>query len=133
VQALGLGEGFPEPITGNAGTFEASPTFRLNFDYTIRPTMIFHLGVGFQEFNFCSCPVTLNYNAASDIGLTGATLAQTTFPRLNSTAVSPTSLTLPGPNIGGMNGLGPAGAKSASPERHPSSSASLTWVRGNHT
>jgi hypothetical protein len=126
VQALGLGEGFPEPITANAGTFEASPTFRLNYDWTLRPTMIFHLGVGFQEFNFCSCPVTLNYNAASDIGLTGATLAQTTFPRMNSTAVT-------SPQVGGMNALGPGGAKSASPERHPSSSASLTWVHGNHT
>jgi len=59
VQALGFGEGFPEPITANAGTFEASPTFRLNFDYNLRPTMLFHLGAGF-------------HNAASDIGLTGA-------------------------------------------------------------
>ena len=126
VQALGLGEGFPEPITANAGTFEASPTFRLNFDDTIRPTLIFHLGLGFQEFNFCSCPVTLDYNAASDIGLTGATLAQTTFPRMGSTVVS-------SPQLGGMNALGPGGAKSASPERHPTSSASMTWVHGDHT
>lgn len=126
VQALGLGEGFPEPITANAGTFEASPTFRLNFDETLRPTLILHIGLGFQEFNFCSCPVTTNYDAASDIGLTGATLAQTTFPRMNSTVVT-------APQLGGMNALGPGGAVSKSPERHPTSSASVTWVHGNHT
>lgn len=124
VQALGLGEGFPEPITGNAGTFEASPTFRLNYDWTVRPTMIFHWGVGFQEFNFCNCAVTTNYNAASDIGLTGAVLNQT-FPRMNATTVTT-------PQIGGMNVLGPP-PQSSSPERHPSTSASLTWIRGNHT
>ena len=124
IQALGLGEGFPEPITGNAGTFESSPTFRLNFDYTLRPTMLFHLGLGFQEFNFCNCAVTTDYNAATDIGLTGATLNQT-FPRMNSTVVA-------SPQLGGMNVLGPPGQVS-SPERHPTSSASLTWIRGNHT
>src|SRR5262249_38528551 len=128
VQALGLGEGFPEPITGNGGTFENSPTFRLNFDDTLRPNMILHVGVGFQEFNFCNCAVTTNYNAATDIGLTGATLNQT-FPRMNSTVVSPTSITLPGPQVGGLNVLGPPG-QASSPERHPTSSASLTWIHG---
>ncbi|HEY6329733.1 MAG TPA: carboxypeptidase-like regulatory domain-containing protein, partial [Blastocatellia bacterium] len=126
VQALGLGEGFPEPITANAGTFEASPTFRLNFDDSLRPTLILHVGIGFQEYNFCSCPVTLNYNAASDIGLTGATLAQTSFPRMNSTAVT-------SPQLGGMNALGSGSSYSTTPERHPTSSAGLTWVHGDHT
>ena len=124
VQALGLGEGFPEPITGNGGTFEASPTFRLNVDYTLRPTMILHVGLGFQEFNFCNCAVTTNYNAATDIGLTGAVLNQT-FPRMNATAVT-------APQLGGLNVLGPP-PQASSPERHPTSSASLTWVHANHT
>jgi Carboxypeptidase regulatory-like domain len=124
VQALGLGEGFPEPITGNGGTFENSPTFRLNLDYTLRPTMILHVGIGWQEYNFCNCAVTTNYNAATDIGLTGATLNQT-FPRMNSTVVST-------PQIGGLNVLGPP-PQSSLPERHPTTSASLTWVHGNHT
>ena len=65
VQTLGgLAEGFPEPITGNSGTYETAPTYRANFDYTIRPTMLFHLGVGWMEYNFCACPITTNYNAA---------------------------------------------------------------------
>jgi DNA replication protein DnaC len=135
VQALGgLGEGFPEPITANAGTFQGSPTFRLNFDDTLTPSMILHVGVGFQEFNFCSCPRTLDYNAASDIGLTGATLAQTTFPRMGVTSAGAAGgLAVTSPQLGGMNTLGPGGAKNQQAERHPTSSASLTWVHGNHT
>ncbi|MCU1339042.1 MAG: hypothetical protein JWO19_4623 [Bryobacterales bacterium] len=134
VQALGLGEGFPEPITANAGTFEASPTYRVNFDYNLGPTMLFHVGAGYQEFNFCSCPVTLDYNAASDIGLTGATLDKTTFPRMGVTSAGlGGGLSVTSPQLGGMNTLGPGGAKSASPERHPTSSASLTWIHANHT
>ena len=124
VQALGLGEGFPEPITANAGTFESSPTFRLNTDYALRPNLLLHVGIGFQEYNFCACTVTTSYNAASAIGLTGATVNQT-FPRINATTVTT-------PQLGGMNNLGPTG-NSHAPERHPTSSASLTWVRGNHT
>jgi len=124
VQALGLGEGFPEPITANAGTFEASPTYRVNFDYNISPTMLFHLGVGWQEYNFCSCPVTTDYNAATDIGLTGAT-QNSVFPRMNSTVVS-------APAIGGLNGLGAGSGISRQLERHPSSSANVTWIKGNH-
>lgn len=124
VQALGLGEGFPEPITANAGTFENSPTFRLNTDFSLRPTLILHIGIGFQEYNFCACTVTTNYNAAADIGLSGATLNQT-FPRISSTAVTT-------PQIGGMSNLGPTG-NTHSPERHPTSSYSVTWVHGNHT
>jgi hypothetical protein len=125
VQALGLGEGFPEPITANAGTFEGSPTYRVNFDYNITPATLFHLGVGWQEYDFCSCPVTTNYNAATDIGLTGAT-QNSVFPRMNSTVVT-------SPAIGGLNGLGAGSGILRQLERHPSSSANVTSIRGNHT
>ncbi len=125
VQALGLGEGFPEPITANAGTFEGSPTYRINFDYNISPTMLFHLGVGWQEYDFCSCPVTTNYNAAADIGLTGTT-QNSVFPRFNSTVVS-------SPSIGGLNAMGSGSGISRQLERHPTSSANVTRIQGNHT
>ena len=80
-------EGFPEPITANSGTFQNSPTFRANVDYNITPTMLFHFGAGWQEFNFCACPVTQNFNAATSIGLTGTT-ASGVFPAMASTVVS---------------------------------------------
>jgi len=118
-------EGFPEPITTNSGTFEASPTYRLNFDYTIKPTMLLHLGVGWQEFNFCACPVTTDYNAESDIGLKGATTDKTSFPVMGSTVVS-------SPQLGGLKNLS-TGGPGRNLERHPSASANVTWIHGNHT
>lgn len=127
-------EGFPEPITTNSGTFEASPTYRVNFDYNVRPTMLFHLGVGWQEFNFCACPVTQKYDAAAGIGLTfsdGSHLPLNTFPRMNATLVGGTQN--PGsPNLGGLNNLSTAGP-TRQLERYPSTSANLTWIHGNHT
>jgi len=120
-------EGFPEPISMNAGTFEASPTYRVNLDYNIRPTMLFHFGVGWQEFNFCACPKTNDYDA-SQLGLTfsnGAKLPPNSFPRFNNTVVS-------SPQLGGLNTVGHPGA-TRQLERYPSSSANLTWIRGNHT
>ncbi len=126
IQTLGgLAEGFPEPITGNSGTQETAPVFRVNFDYTIKPTMLFHWGVGWQEYNFCACPITTNYNAASDIGLVGATSSMTSFPLMGSTVVS-------SPVLGGLKNLSTAGP-SYTLDRHPSTSANVTWVTGKHT
>ncbi|HEY4364146.1 MAG TPA: carboxypeptidase-like regulatory domain-containing protein [Bryobacteraceae bacterium] len=126
IQTLGgLAEGFPEPITANAGTFETAPTYRANFDYTIEPTLLFHFGAGWMEYNFCACPLTTDYNAASDIGLVGATAPKTSFPPMASTVVS-------SPILGGLKNIGSAGP-GRTLDRHPSSSANLTWVHGNHT
>ena len=61
IQALGsLARGLPEPITINAGTFESAPTFRLNTDYTVNPTTMFHLGLGYSIFSFASYGQTPN-------------------------------------------------------------------------
>jgi hypothetical protein len=135
IQTLGgLAEGFPEPITGNAGTFETAPTYRANFDYNIKPTMLFHLGVGWQEYNFCACPLTTDYNAASDIGLVGSTTSKTSFPPMAST-IEAAAATPGAPNypvLGGLKNIGNAGP-TRTLDRHPTSSANVTWVHGNHT
>jgi len=129
IQTLGgLAEGFPEPITGNSGTYETAPTYRANFDYNIKPTMLFHLGVGWMEYNFCACPITTDYNAASDIGLVGSTTSKTSFPAMASTVEQGPTY----PVLGGLKNLSTAGP-SYTLDRHPSSSANLTWVNGNHT
>ncbi len=40
------GDGMPTPITGARGTFITTHTIRLNYDYTITPTLLLHLGAG---------------------------------------------------------------------------------------
>ena len=49
----GNAEGFPSPITGARGSFIYTKTYRLNYDYTLSPTMLLHLGAGWyqEEFN----------------------------------------------------------------------------------
>jgi hypothetical protein len=124
VQALGgLAEGLPEPITANLGTYEKSPTYRLNFDYTIRPTMQLHIGSGWSTFDFSNSVLTTNYNAVKEIGLRGALLHRN-FPRFESSVTTT-------PALGGMNAMGVT-AQSELPERRPSGTVSLTWIRGNH-
>lgn len=117
-------EGFGPIITAGLGTYEASPNYRMNFDYTILPTMSLHVGTGWSTFNFSNAALTTNYNALQDIGLAGARHIRQ-FPRMNTTVVNT-------PPIGGTNVMGPAG-QSESPERRPSATVSLTWIRSNHT
>ncbi len=125
VQTLGnLAEGFAEPISNNQGTYETSDTVRVNFDYTIKPTINYHLGLGYNIWEFTNNPLTTDYNAVSDIGLKGATVNRM-FPRFNLGAQTT-------PATGGMNNIGNSG-NSVQPERRPSITQTVTWVNGNHT
>jgi len=146
----GNAEGFPAPITGARASFIYTKTYRLNWDYTISPTLLLHLGAGWfqQEFND-DAPATTSYNASAPqsctntpsfdglldktctggLGLTGARINRQ-FPRFivtnagfNGAATAAT---------GGMNSIGPF-VQGPSKERRPSGVANMTWVRGNHT
>ena len=123
VQNLGA-EGFVQPVSANRGTYESSPTYRMNFDYTIKPTMSLHVGSGWSTFDFLDRSVVIDYNPLQDIGLKGATLNRN-FPRFGSTVTTT-------PAVGGLNVLGPT-PQGTSPERRPSGTVSLTWIRGNHS
>lgn len=135
VQTLGgLAEGLPDPVTRNTGTFETGKNYRANFDYTITPTINWHVGVGYSMFEFETKPVTTDYNAATDIGLRGAT-ANRNFPSINNqggganyNAVG----VLINPAVGGLNSLG-TGGQTAAWERRPSMTQTIAWVKGNHT
>lgn len=122
---LSTGEGLPQPISTNLGTFESSPNARLNFDYTLKPTLNLHIGAGWSQFNFDNRAVVTDFVPATDIGLNGVRLSRN-FPAFGSTV---TGAPL---NLGGMNAMGPT-TQSLTPERRPSGSVSLTWTRNSHT
>jgi hypothetical protein len=93
---------------------------RLNYDKPITPTMLLHLGVGYQRFhNPDSSPAqSLEYDAVKGIGFVGSSTNPSGFPRLN---------------IGeGITALGPSNANKYYDGTFTSVGA-LTWVRGNHT
>ncbi len=140
----GNAEGFPVPISGARSSDIYTKTFRGNFDYTVSPTMLLHIGGGWygESFNdyaadgityaaeapqVCTNTPTfgglLPLTCTGGLGLTGARVDRQ-FPLFTMSA--PTTAT------GGMSSLGTQFGQSNSKERRPSGVANMTWVKGNH-
>jgi len=128
----GQSEGFPNTITETRGTFIHSHVERLNYDNTLSPTLLLHLGAGYQQNNFFDDAPLLNFNAAQTYGLTGATVNRN-VPVFTGFCPSfgPANPTC-GP-AGGMENMGPWAGQTHTYFEKPSADASMTWVKGNHT
>ena len=117
----GGAEGLPQPISAATGTFIDSHIARLSYDQTLSPTLLLHLGAGYQD-NFLKSPAeTTNFNPTSQLGLTGP-ITPYAFPQF--TGLTSTQ--------GGMNNIGTAGG-STSIMQKTTAVATLTWVKDNHT
>jgi len=126
-QVNGNMEGLPDPISAERGSHIYTYTHRLNWDYTVRPTLLLHMGIGWYYNDFDDHTAVTDFNALTAIGLKGATLNRN-FPVLNvGCSITTCNAT------GGMNSLGPVFGQTVSGERRPSSVSSLSWVKGNHT
>ncbi len=101
----GNSEGLPSPITESRGSYIGGPVERLNYDYTVTPTMLVHLGVGYQQNDFFDNAPVLDYNAAATLGLTGATINRN-FPIFNGFC----SPTIACTAAGGTYNMGPSRA-----------------------
>lgn len=126
IQAIGGAEGFEGPITQNRGTYQTSNSLRINFDQTITPTLQLRVGAAYSLFDWSDATLITDYNPAEDIGLIGVRQNRN-FPRFAAN-----TQTSAGVGLGGMNAMGPAG-QALNPERRPSGTVGLTWIRGNHT
>jgi outer membrane receptor protein involved in Fe transport len=124
----GGSEGLPDQITATRGTFIHSHVERLNYDHTLAPTLLLHLGVGYQQNNFFDDAPITDFNAQQTFGLVGATLNRA--PPVFNGFCSPVA---PCTGAGGTYNMGPGAGQSHSYWEKPSANASLTWVRGNHT
>jgi hypothetical protein len=124
---LGNSEGLPTPITASRGTFVYNNTYRLNADYTLAPTLLLHLGAGFQSNDFSDAAPVTDFDSVGVLGLRGGTVGPTTgarFPLFSAlTGVS---------NTGGVQQLGPSSQRRDIMQK-PTANASLTYVRNNHT
>jgi hypothetical protein len=116
--------GLPLPIDPARGTFIYSPTHRVNYDYTIKPTLLLHFGAGYSANNFGDYAPVLDYNAEKSLGLKGATVNRN-FPNFTTAGTQA---------LGGMQALGPAGGiqSTSGTEHRPSASVSVSLVRSNH-
>ena len=129
---LGNADGLPTEIGGYRGTFIPTYTERLNYDRTITPTLLLHLGAGYLHTSFSDRAPFLDFSPSS-FGLSGF-LIDRQFPSI--TGLCPTSFFVTGcaGNTGGMQNVGTAGQiQSLNYEEKPSFTGNLTWVHGKHT
>jgi len=127
-QIYGNYDGLPLPITEARGTFIHSHVERLNYDYTLTPTTLVHVGVGYQQNNFFDDAPILDYNAASSLGLKGATVNRN-FPVITGLCSAAQSCSNA---AGGMFAMGPPGQTHSYWEK-PAGVASVTKIYGDHT
>jgi len=127
-------DGLPDPLATNLGTFQNAPLYRLNYDHTLRPTLLLHLGAGYRSNYFFVPTVTEqgvvpNYDASAQLGLKGG-ITNTFFPPFSGLCAGSTVSSCTGQ--GGMMNFGSA-AYANNITQSPSFNASVTLVKANHT
>ena len=138
--------GLPQLLAPVIATADRSYTYRINFDKTITPTLLFHFGIGLLYFNhpqftqtstatFSPAAVTA---AANGFGGAPGGYTFTQFPAnqympsfagLNNFLSGGLSLGSGFAPTVGSPGFGEVDLK----DIKPTGNASVTWVRGNHT
>jgi hypothetical protein len=111
----------PTDTTNNTG--------RINYDHTLRPTLLLHLGIGF--FYTVQPAVAPSFDQSA-LGPQWGQFYINQFPALTGLSDAP----FPGatPIRGGTTlGVGPGFAVQTLKDVKPTANASLTWVKGNHT
>jgi hypothetical protein len=129
---LGNQDGLPTEIGQYRGTFIPTYTERLNYDRTLSPTLLLHLGAGYLHTSFSDRAPFLNFDPAQ-FGLSGF-LNGRQFPSITGLC-TPISFANPACNsLGGMQTIGTSGQiQSLNFEEKPSMNANMTWVHGKHT
>lgn len=100
-----------------------SMTSRVNYDHTITPTLLLHLGAGFIRYRNPDTvpPVSYEFDLTK-LGITGA--PGTGFPRINAVGDSV---------LGGMALPFGTGNRSLLFDQKATAVANLSWIHGNHT
>ena len=129
----GQSEGLSDILTATRGTFIHSHVERLNFDQTLSPTLLLHLGVGYQQNNFFDDAPITNFDAEKVYGLKGSTIKRNTpvFSGLCPPGAGPGTVACTA--AGGMYNMGPSAGQAHSYWEKPAANASITWVKQSHT
>jgi hypothetical protein len=108
--------------TGVSPTNNHSYTSRVNVDATLRPTLLFHVGVGYM---YTSTPAQPQLYDQSKLGFTNDFIAPI-YPY--------TTVGTGAGNKGGLSfSLGPYYPAVKQEDIKPTANTNLTWVKGNHT
>ncbi|PWU03078.1 MAG: hypothetical protein C5B51_19680 [Terriglobia bacterium] len=131
--------GITADFTGSVPTAYRNLTTRVNFDYTIKPTLLLHVGVGYLHQFEPTIPRPFDENSLGLHGYFDETLFPSIF-NLGSPTTAPTggwgcvSSAIPcgaSALFANVNGVGGA-FKTRLYEEKSTANASLTWVKGNH-
>lgn len=121
---LGNADGLPSEIGGYRGTFIPTYTYRLNYDRTLTPTLLLHIGVGYYKDNFDDHAPFLKFDP-SQFGLTGFVDTRGNFPYISGMSST---------TYGGMQPIGTAlGTQGTNYGYKPTATTNMTWVHGKHT
>jgi hypothetical protein len=132
-QPITTTEGLPTLISSGTLSLWRNTNIRLNYDATLTPTILLHLGAGYQEASIgqVNFPQTNHYNVTKELGIPGpftTNLEGSTFPDVNGgTALVNV--------VGGLPQLGNTSFNGRTDTRNqrPTGIATLTWVKNNHT
>ena len=116
-------DGLPLKIGQYRGGLIPTNTWRLNYDRTLSPTLLLHLGAGYLDTIFNDQAPFLSFNP-DEFGLTGF-LQHRQFPSVTGMSNA---------TYGGMQNIGTSGQlQSWIHEERPTFNANATWVKGAHT
>ena len=130
--ATGYGEdGLLQPVSYSFGGGIYANRERLNYDRTVTPTLLLHVGAGYDS-NYLGRPsVTPVYDACGNLGLCSPAFQPGTFPSFTGLSDSLAGgYGRSGP--GGIPQIGPPG-RTDNADNLVDSIASVTWVKDNHT
>ncbi|HEY4360548.1 MAG TPA: carboxypeptidase regulatory-like domain-containing protein [Bryobacteraceae bacterium] len=121
-------------ISGNisqpAPTDNRSTTARINYDQTLKPTLLLHLGIGYL---YTYSPSIAPAFDESTLGLKGF-YNESLFPNITGlVSGSNGGVNLSSSPFGGGGALGPGGFAQNLWDQKPTANGNLTWVKGNHT
>jgi hypothetical protein len=127
----GNADGLPDLLTGARGSIPiGGPTWRLNYDYSVTPTLLAHAGVGYSMIYFYDDgPYTEGGKTVDCLAMLKLAGCQGSF---NFPTIIAGNVTAP-ISLGGMQQLGNALAHTHTHTERPSANANVTWVKGNHT
>jgi hypothetical protein len=115
-------DGLPDPVSARRDQTIRSHTIRLNYDRSVTPTLLAHLGVGYQRYYNpdSSPPSNADFDMAGQTGLTGGFGAG--YPRITGL----------GSSWGGMADTGPTNRTLYFQDKG-TGVASVTYIRGDHS
>ena len=119
-------DGLPDPISVRRDLYIKGRTVRVNYDQSLAPTLLLHLGAGVQRYlNPDATPASIaSFDEAGLLGIKGA--PGTGYPRIGGSQLGDNT-------YGGMaNQIGPTN-RGLYLQVKPTAVAQITWIRGNHS